>query len=114
MVYQAVYCNEEGIVVNVIDISENTQTMADSFIEAQAHLGAVSAHLESESTTGAGIGYKNLGSGVFQAPQPFPSWVWYDQEDSISHWVAPKPTPEDGKIYNWVEAELDWIAQDIL
>lgn len=108
MVYQAVYCNEEGIVVNIIDISENTQTMADSFIDAQKHLGAVSAYLESETKTGAGIGYKNLGNGVFKSPQPYPSWIWYDQEDSIPHWTAPKPTPEDDKIYVWVESELNW------
>jgi hypothetical protein len=110
MVYQAVYCNEEGIVINIIDISENTQTMADSFIEAQTHLGAVSAHLESESTTGVGIGFKHLGDGVFQSPQPYPSWVWVDVENTIPHWSAPKPTPEDGKIYFWSEAELDWVV----
>lgn len=41
----------------------------------------------------------------FQSPQPFASWT-FDSE--LWQWQAPKPYPEDGQIYAWDEATLDW------
>ena len=52
----------------------------------------------------AGIGYTWDGTG-FHAPQPFPSWKL--NADSYL-WEAPTPMPTDGKVYQWVEADLNW------
>jgi hypothetical protein len=38
-------------------------------------------------------------------PAPFESWVLVNGK-----WEAPVPYPTDGKIYNWNEDELNWIA----
>lgn len=42
---------------------------------------------------------------AFYAPSPFPSWKL--NEDTCI-WEAPTPMPTDGKIYEWVEADLNW------
>lgn len=52
----------------------------------------------------AGIGYTWDGTG-FHAPQPFPSWKL--NADSYL-WEAPTPMPTDGKLYKWVESDLNW------
>ena len=59
--------------------------------------------------TYAGIGYSyNEAEDIFITPKPYPSWV-----RSGSFWNAPIPMPiEDGKFYQWVEADLNW--QEIL
>jgi hypothetical protein len=38
-------------------------------------------------------------------PAPFESWVLVNGK-----WEAPVPYPTDGKIYNWNENEVNWIA----
>ena len=52
----------------------------------------------------AGIGYSFDGTG-FAAPQPFPSWAL--NKDTYV-WEAPTPMPNDGKAYQWDEADLNW------
>ena len=52
----------------------------------------------------AGIGYSFDGTG-FAAPQPFPSWAL--NKDTYV-WEAPTPMPNDGKAYQWDEADLSW------
>jgi hypothetical protein len=52
----------------------------------------------------AGIGYHWDGTGFF-APQPFPSWT---KDEDTYLWEAPVPHPNDGKLYEWNEAELKW------
>jgi hypothetical protein len=55
----------------------------------------------------AGVGYVyNSAEDVFHAPQPFPSWTisapaWL--------WQPPVPMPQDGKVYIWSEADLNWV-----
>jgi hypothetical protein len=36
-------------------------------------------------------------------PQPYPSWT---REGSF--WNPPTPMPNDGKRYQWVEADTNW------
>lgn len=43
---------------------------------------------------------------VFYAPQPFPSWTL----GSDWLWHPPVPAPQDGKLYQWDEAEQNWTA----
>lgn len=54
----------------------------------------------------AGIGYTyDATADEFVAPQPFPSWSL----DSNNDWQAPTAKPNDGKMYVWNEASLDWV-----
>jgi len=61
----------------------------------------------------AGIGYtldttvvQNGVTGVFYAPQPYPSWSLNTQ---TYEWEAPVPYPTDGKNYVWDESTLSWV-----
>jgi hypothetical protein len=53
----------------------------------------------------AGIGYTFDGIG-FAAPQPYASWTLNNQSYT---WEAPTPMPSDGKLYEWNEADLEWV-----
>lgn len=53
----------------------------------------------------AGIGYSyDAQNQVFEAPQPYPSWV----KDSNFIWQAPTAYPTDGKTYGWDELTKTW------
>jgi len=55
----------------------------------------------------AGIGYTyDRIRDAFIPPKPFPSWVL--DEDSCL-WNAPVAAPNDGKRYDWDEAQQQWI-----
>lgn len=54
----------------------------------------------------AAIGYTyDETRDAFIPPQPFSSW---GLDEESCNWVSPIPYPEDGLIYEWDEAELDW------
>jgi hypothetical protein len=54
----------------------------------------------------AGIGFTyDETRDAFIPPQPFASWTLNEQ---TCRWDAPTPKPDDGLIYIWVEAELNW------
>jgi hypothetical protein len=54
----------------------------------------------------AGIGYKyDEELDAFIPPKPFNSWIL--NEDTCL-WDAPTPYPQDGKVYKWVEDDLNW------
>ena len=48
-------------------------------------------------------------NGVFIAPQPYPSWTL----DVDFNWNPPTPHPEDGLMYKWDEASLQWLQENI-
>jgi hypothetical protein len=61
----------------------------------------------------AGIGYtldttvvQDGVTGVFYAPQPYPSWV-LDTQTYL--WIAPAPYPKGGGTYVWDEATQSWV-----
>ena len=55
----------------------------------------------------AGIGYTyDSACDAFIPPKPFASWTL---DEETCRWVAPLPSPVDGKRYNWDEATLSWI-----
>ena len=56
----------------------------------------------------AGLGYI-YDQDAFYAPQPYHSWTL--SKDFV--WEAPTPMPTDGKMYNWDEAKLTWIAETV-
>lgn len=54
----------------------------------------------------AGIGFSyDPVRDAFYAPQPYPSWTL--NEDSCL-WEAPVAYPNDGNLYTWNEAQLQW------
>ena len=62
----------------------------------------------------AGIGYtlditvvQDGVTGVFYAPQPYPSWTLNTQ---TYLWEAPVAMPKDNKPYSWNELTKSWIA----
>ena len=56
----------------------------------------------------AGIGYSyDLELDAFVPPKPHPSWVL---DHNTAQWTAPVPYPNDGGMYVWNEAIIDWSA----
>jgi hypothetical protein len=47
---------------------------------------------------------------VIATEPPYPSWVL--SEDG-THYTAPTPRPQDGKLYRWDEPTLSWILVDV-
>lgn len=60
---------------------------------------------ETKSTGIAWIGSEVI-NGKFKPPQNYPSWSF---NDSKFIWQAPTPMPTDGKLYDWIESELNWV-----
>jgi hypothetical protein len=55
----------------------------------------------------AGIGYRyDAVRDAFIAPQPYISWTF---NETTLDWQPPIPYPNDGKVYQWNEANLRWI-----
>lgn len=55
----------------------------------------------------AGIGYRyDAVRDAFIAPQPYISWTF---NETTLDWQPPIPYPDDGKVYQWNEASLQWI-----
>ena len=55
----------------------------------------------------AGVGYTyNETHDAFIPPKPYHSWVL--NETSLL-WNAPVPMPNDGKVYEWDEATVNWV-----
>lgn len=55
----------------------------------------------------AGVGHTyDIVNDVFYGPSPFPSWVL---NTTSWLWEAPVPKPDDGKMYAWDEANLQWV-----
>ena len=123
----ATITNGKGIVDNVIKAS---QDVIDSGLFGDASLwwqtsyntrGNVHYGQDGQPDGGvalranyAGIGYtldttvvQDGVTGVFYAPQPYPSWTLNTQ---TYEWQAPVPYPTDGKNYVWDESTLSWVA----
>ena len=56
----------------------------------------------------AGIGMKyDSTKDAFISEKPYNSWIL---NESTCRWEAPVPYPEDGIMYQWDEATLNWVA----
>jgi hypothetical protein len=56
----------------------------------------------------AGTGYRyDVDLDAFIAPQPYLSW---SLNTTTCQWEAPKPYPQDGRVYWWDESLLRWVA----
>ena len=55
----------------------------------------------------AGIGYRyDEVRDAFIDPQPYLSWTF---NETTLDWQPPVPYPNDGKVYRWDEANLQWV-----
>jgi hypothetical protein len=100
---------ENGIVTQVI-VAEGVdwceQNLGGEWVQTSFNTsGGVHAHQKLPIHKNyAGVGHNFDGVG-FYAPKPFDSWT-LNQETYL--WEAPTPYPTDGKLYQWVEADLNW------
>ena len=54
----------------------------------------------------AGVGFTfNHDLDAFIPPKPYPSWVL---DETTCLWDAPIPYPDDGEVYYWDEAIVNW------
>ena len=59
----------------------------------------------------AGIGYTyDEELDAFIPPQPFESWTLNTQ---TAKWMSPTPYPQDGRIYEWDEENLNWKEVEV-
>lgn len=116
------FLDENNIVTEVISGRDENESVA-GITDWEAHYASVRGQVckrTSYNTFGgvhnnggtpfrknyAGIGYQyNEERDAFIAPKPFSSWT-LNEETCL--WVAPTSMPTDGKIYRWVEEDLNW------
>lgn len=107
------YIDENNIVVDVIVGKDETEVIDGLDPETYYALGTPytvkrTSYNNRIRKQYCGIGYSyDPESDVFVSPQPFPSWSLDNNHD----WQAPKPYPDDEKIYYWDESKLDWIER---
>ena len=59
----------------------------------------------------AGIGYTyDEELDAFIPPKPYESWTL---NTSTARWIAPTPYPQDGRIYEWDEENLNWKEVEV-
>ena len=104
------FLDENNIVTEVIT-GRNEDEVVDGISDWEAYYGEFrgqrclrTSYNNNIRGTYAGVGYSyNEEEDIFVAPQPYPSWT-----RNGSFWEAPTPMPTDGKMYHWVEADLNW------
>lgn len=105
------YLNENNIVTQVI-VGRDEDDLIDGVTSWEEYYGAVRTSYNGKIRYNyAGVGYTyDPIADAFIAPKPHPSWTL----DSKMQWVAPKPMPEDGKLYAWNEETGDWHEAEII
>jgi hypothetical protein len=103
---------EDGIVREVIVIPYCNDN--DTEITAYCNsIGLPGTWIDTSYTSGrrknyAGIGYTfDEQRDAFIQPQPYQSWV-LDEDTCL--WEPPTPYPTDGGMYQWDEANGDWVT----
>lgn len=110
------FLDANNIVTEVIT-GRNEDETVDGITDWEAHYGAFRGQVCKRTSYNnryrknyAGIGFEfranlNAPDGAFVAPKPFDSWIL---DEATCTWGAPTPMPEDGRMYMWVEADLNW------
>ena len=120
--------NEENIVTRVLVVDNSEENNGQVFLADTLGLGGTWIKTSYNTFGGvhsnggtplrknyAGIGYTYDSSrDAFIPPKPYASWLL--NEDTCL-WDAPTPMPvQEGKIFKWVEEDLNWqevvISQD--
>lgn len=104
---------EDGIVTEVLVISQDvidTGTFGDPALWVQTSYNTRGGqHPEGRPLRKnfAGVGFTyDAERDAFIPPKPFPSWVL---DEASCLWAAPIPYPDDGKNYQWDDAQQVWV-----
>lgn len=90
MIYKALI--EGGVVTNVIVVDPESAPDIPGF------------WVEYNESDDVGIGHTYTEVDGFRPHKPFPSWIW-----NGSYWDSPVPLPDQDNIYEWDEANLQWV-----
>jgi hypothetical protein len=112
--------NSDNIVTRVLVVGDDQESRGQEFLATDLGLGG-NWKKTSYNTSGgvhatggtpfrknyAGVGFTyDEARDAFYAPKPYTSWI-LDEETCV--WNAPTPMPvEEGKMFAWVEADLNW------
>ena len=107
--------NDENVVVDVfvgIDETElieglSTEEWYSNFKNARVVRTSYNGKIRKNY---AGIGMKydeDLDAFIYESP--FPSWIL---NEKTCKWEAPKPYPDESKMFIWSEKEQNWVLKD--
>jgi hypothetical protein len=102
--------DENDIVVRVLVVGNDQEHRGQEFLADDLGLGGTwvqTSYNGNMRKNYAGIGMKfDRVRDAFIPQQPYPSWV-LNEETCL--WDAPTPMPVvEGKMFEWVEADLNW------
>ena len=111
--------DSNNIVTRVLVVSDEDAVNGQDFFANQLGLGGTWIQTSYNTHGGvhtnggtpfrfnyAGVGYSyDATRDAFIPPKPFESWKL---DEATCLWTAPTPMPTDGKLYQWVEADLNW------
>jgi hypothetical protein len=99
----------DNIVEEVLVVPDAQEHRGHDYLSKDLNLGGVWVQTSYNGTIRknyAGIGYTyDDARDAFIPPKPFNSWT-LNEETCL--WDAPTPYPTDGKLYRWVEEDLNW------
>lgn len=104
--------DENNIVLRVLVGDNNLPNEGyDWFVENLGGRWIQTSYSGSIRKNFAGIGFTyDEELDAFIAPQPFESWALNRQ---TAKWMSPIPYPQDGRIYEWDEENLNWKEVEI-
>ena len=111
--------DENNVVVQVLVVPDAQEDRGQEFLANDLNLGGTWKKTSYNTTGGvhanggtpyrknyAGIGYTyDAARDAFIPPKPFASWTL---NEATCLWEAPVAYPNDGKIYQWSEEDLNW------
>ena len=102
--------DENDIVLRVLVVGNDQEHRGQEFLADDLGLGGTwvqTSYNGNMRKNYAGIGMKfDRARDAFIPQQPYPSWV-LNEETCL--WDAPTPMPVvEGKMFEWVEADLNW------
>ena len=111
--------DENGIVLRVLVVDNAQEADGENFLANTLGLGGTWVKTSYNTIGGvhlnggtpfrknyAGVGYTyDSGRDAFIPPKPYESWSLTEE---TCLWDPPVPYPTDGKLYRWVEENLNW------
>jgi hypothetical protein len=105
------FLNQNNIVTEVIVGKDETDTTHDweqFYGEIRNQVCKRTSYNNRIRKNYAGIGYSyDPNRDAFIPSKPFPSWVLVEE---TCRWDAPVLYPADGKMYQWDESTISWVA----
>lgn len=93
--------NQDNIVEDVI-VAESLDWVVSNFDG-----NWIETFVDNPNKPMAGVGFEYiLDLDIFREVKPFESWILSDNQ---LFWTAPIPMPQDGKLYDWNEEQVNWV-----